>query len=249
LSKPLKGSNILPKWILSSYPQRTHTPHAEGEEDRINIYLITHTYTQNESSSETDQLCLLAVRAPAERPQNMPITPHESIAGHLFSYNRHERHCGGVVALASVTRAALACARCPAQLTSFCPAPSKHLGKPANCSPGREAQRGGAPGPACLQGSPVRCGCARCRQARPAAVVRARTHTSTRAQRCLRSAHTQLAQLPYPPAPPPTRPPFVTCDLSFQRSFGQLKIVNRPTPQSSALFSGPHGLSGSLGTS
>ena len=38
------------------------------------------------------------VRAPAERPQNMPITPHESIAGHRFSYNRHERHCGGVVA-------------------------------------------------------------------------------------------------------------------------------------------------------
>ena len=96
--------------------------------------------------------------------------------------------------------------------------------------------------PACAQGSPVRCGCARCRQARPAAVVRARTHTSTRAQRCLRSAHTQLAQLPYPQAPPPSRPP-------FQHSFGQLKIVNRPTPQTSALFSGPHGLSGSLGTS
>ena len=92
------------------------------------------------------------------------------------------------------------------------------------------------------QGSPVRCGCARCSQARPAAVVRARTHTSTRAQRCLRSAHTQLAQLPYPPAPP--RPV-----LPFQHSFGQLKIVNRPTPQTSALFSGPHGLSGSLGTS
>ena len=35
------------------------------------------------------------------------------------------------------------------------------------------------------------------------APVRARTHTSTRAQRRLRSAHTQLAQLPYPPAPPP----------------------------------------------
>ena len=61
-------------------------------------------------------------------------------------------------------------------------------------------------------------------------VVSAHTHTSTRAQRCLRSAHTQLAQMPYPPAPPPPRPPFVTCDLSFQRSFGQLKIVNRPTP-------------------
>jgi hypothetical protein len=106
------------------------------------------------------------------------------------------------------TCAALAGARCPAQFTSFCPAPSKHLGKPANGSPGREVQRRGAAGPACAQGSPVRCGCARCRQARPAAVVRARTRTSTRAQRCLRSAHTQLAQLPYPPAPPPPRPPF-----------------------------------------
>ena len=44
------------------------------------------------------------------------------------------------------TRATLAGARCPAQLTSYCPVPSKHLGKPANGSPGREAQRGGAPG-------------------------------------------------------------------------------------------------------
>jgi hypothetical protein len=43
---------------------------------------------------------------------------------------------------------------------------------------------------------------------RPAVVVRARTHTSTRAQRCLRSVHTQLAQLSYPPAPFQTRPPF-----------------------------------------
>ena len=184
----------------------------------------------------------------------MPITPHESIAGHRFSYVRLRASRGGGtrrrpirVTPPRTTRAALAGARCPAQLTSFCPAPSKHLGKPANGSPGREAQRGGAPGPACAQGSPVRCGCARCRQARPAAVVRARTHTSTRAQRCLRSAHTQLAQLPYPPAPPPPR-------LPFQRSFGQLKIVNRPTPQTSALFSGPptqshKKLSGSLGTS
>ena len=121
------------------------------------------------------------------------------------------------------TRAALAGVRCHAQLTSFCTAPSKDLGKPANGSPGRESQRGGAAGPACAQGSPVRCGYARCRQARHTAVVRAHTHTSTRAQRCLRSAHTQLAQLPYPPAPPPPSPP-------FQHSFGQLKIVNRPTP-------------------
>ena len=177
----------------------------------------------------------------------MPITPHESIAPVLIQQTRATLWGGGHARLARppppiATRAALAGARCPAQLTSFCPAPSKHLGKPANGSPGREAQRGGAPGPACAQGSPVRCGCARCRQARPAAVVRAHTHTSTRAQRCLRSAHTQLAQLPYPPAPAPPR-------LPFQRSFGQLKIVNRPTPQTSALFSGPHGLSGSLGTS
>ena len=141
------------------------------------------------------------------------------------------------------TRAALAGARCPAQLTSFCPAPSKHLDKPANCSPGREAQRGGAAGPAYAQGSPVRCGCARCSQARPAAVVRAHTHTSTRALAEMPAVGSHAtAHLPYPPAPPPPRPP-------FQHSFGQLKIVNRPTPQTSALFSGPHGLSGSLGTS
>jgi len=54
--------------------------------------------TDTPDGGPTDQLCLRAVRAPAKRPQNMPITPHESIAGHWFSYNRHERHCGGVVA-------------------------------------------------------------------------------------------------------------------------------------------------------
>ena len=117
----------------------------------------------------------------------MPITPHESIAGHRFSYNRLRASRGRGLEpgpFESPLRARLAAlpgARCPAQLTSFCPAPSKHLGKPANGSPGREAQRGGAAGPACAQGSPVRCGCARCRQAGPAAVVRTRTHTSTRA--------------------------------------------------------------------
>ena len=53
MSKPLKASNILPKWILSSYPQRTHTPRTPREKRTdINIYLITHTYTQNKSSSE-----------------------------------------------------------------------------------------------------------------------------------------------------------------------------------------------------
>jgi hypothetical protein len=48
-----------------------------------------------------------------------------------------------------------------------------------SCGPGR-----------CAQGLPGRCGCARCRQARPAAVVRARTHTNTRAQR---RAHTHTS--------------------------------------------------------
>ena len=167
----------------------------------------------------------------------MPITPHESIAGHRFSYNRLRASRGRGLEpgpFESPLRARLAAlpgARCPAQLTSFCPAPSKHLGKSANGSPGREAQRGGAPGLRTRITGQVR-----------VRAMQARTHTSTRAQRCLRSAHTQLAQLPYPPAPPPPR-------LPFQRSFGQLKIVNRPTPQTSALFSGPHGLSGSLGTS
>jgi hypothetical protein len=69
----------------------------------------------------------------------------------------------------------------------------------------------------------------------------ARAHTQAPAHRdvCgrltrnLRSCPT----LRLPPAP------------SSQHSFGQLKIVNRPTPQTSALFSGPHGLSASLGTS
>ena len=47
------SSNILPKWILSSYPQRTHTPRTPREKRTdINIYLITHTHTQNKSSSE-----------------------------------------------------------------------------------------------------------------------------------------------------------------------------------------------------
>jgi hypothetical protein len=54
------------------------------------------------------------------------------------------------------TRVALTGARCPAQLTSFCPAPSKHLGKLANGSPVREVQRGGAADPACAQRMPVR---------------------------------------------------------------------------------------------
>ena len=75
------------------------------------------------------------MRAPAERPQNMPITPHESIAGHRFSYNRLRASRGGGtrtrlirVTPPRTTRAALAGARCPTQLTSFCPAPPSHCG-------------------------------------------------------------------------------------------------------------------------
>ena len=62
-------------------------------------------------------------------------------------YNRARAAHGGVAAATltaatppSATRAALAGPRSPEQLTSFCPAPSKHLGKPANVSPGRELQ-------------------------------------------------------------------------------------------------------------
>jgi hypothetical protein len=44
---------MLPKWILSSYPQLTHTQRTPREKRTdINIYLITHTHTQNKSSSE-----------------------------------------------------------------------------------------------------------------------------------------------------------------------------------------------------
>ena len=181
----------------------------------------------------------------------MPITPHESIAGHRFSYNRHDRHCGGVVTqdlrdsppqsrlarpwpahavphssplFAQRTRSTWVSLRTARQVVK----PNVEEPRPAHKDhrSGAGARDAGRPDPQ------LWC---------------AHTHTSTRAQRCLRSAHTQLAQLPYPPAPPQPR-------LPFQRSFGQLKIVNRPTPQTSALFSGPptqshKKLSGSLGTS
>ena len=49
-------------------------------------------------------------------------------------------------------RAALAGPRSPAQLTSFCPAPLGHLGKPANGSRGREIQRSTSCNPRILQG-------------------------------------------------------------------------------------------------
>jgi hypothetical protein len=46
--------------------------------------LLTHKVTQGTCT-------------PAERPQNMPIIPPESIAGHWFSYNRLRSSRGGVV--------------------------------------------------------------------------------------------------------------------------------------------------------
>ena len=102
--------------------------------------------TDTPDGGPTDQLCLRAVRAPAERPQNMPITPHESIAPVLIQQTRATLWGGGHARLARppppiATRAALAGARCPAQLTSFCPAPLGHLGKQANGLRGREIQR------------------------------------------------------------------------------------------------------------
>jgi hypothetical protein len=52
----------------------------------------------------------------------------------------------------SAARAALAGPRSPAQLTSFCPAPLGHLGKPANGLRGREIQRSTSCNPRILQG-------------------------------------------------------------------------------------------------
>jgi hypothetical protein len=71
--------------------------------------------------------------------------------------------------------------------------------------------------------------------------ARAHTHKHPRTEMPAVGSHATCAAALPSGSPPPRLP--------FQRSFGQLKIVNRPTPQTSALFSGPHGLSGSLGTS
>ena len=168
---------------------------------------------------------LRAVRAPAERPQNMPITPRESIAGHRFSYNRHERHCGGGVSLTYSRQTPLlghrrghARARAvPRSSPLFAQRPRSTWVSLQTARQVVKTTMEELRARPVHMGSLVRCGCALRTQAGQTrtGVVRARTHTSTRAQRCLRSVHTQLAQLPYPPAPPPTRPPFVTCDLPF----------------------------------
>jgi hypothetical protein len=44
---------------------------------------------------DMEELLTQGTCTPAERPQNMPITPHESIAGHWFSYNRLQASRGG----------------------------------------------------------------------------------------------------------------------------------------------------------
>jgi len=74
-------------------------------------------------------------------------------------YNKARAAQGGVggASLApptppSAARAALAGPRSPAQLTSFCPAPLGHLGKPANGLRGREIQRSTSCNPRILQG-------------------------------------------------------------------------------------------------
>jgi len=74
-------------------------------------------------------------------------------------YNRARAAQGGVggASLAPPTppcaaRAAVAGPRSPAQLTSFCPAPLGHLGKPANGLRGREIQRSTSCNPRILQG-------------------------------------------------------------------------------------------------
>ena len=158
----------------------THPAHAEGEEDRYKyISHHTHTHTQNKSSSEIAFVVLRLHCQLKVVPEGTSLILSKSGIEHAEETFRRARVGGRLSATLAThkkseeadtpprtTRPALACARCPAQLTSFCPVPSKHLGKPANGSPGREAQRGGTAGPACAQGSPVRCGCAQCRQAR-----------------------------------------------------------------------------------
>ena len=176
----------------------------------------------------------------------MPITPHESIAGHRFSYNRHERHCGGVVAQvlrdhppqARLTRPWPAHA-VPRSSPLFAQRPrSTWVSLQTACQvvkPNVEELRArtritGQVLVLVMQAGQTRsCG------------VRARTHKHPHTEMPVVGSHATCAAA-LPSGSPPTHPAFVTCDLSFQRSFGQLKIVNRPTPQTSALFSGPHRL-------
>ena len=124
------------------------TPGRGGPHTHKLLHKLLHSTSSDMEEFRTQDTC-----TPAERPQNKPITPHESMSGHWFSYNRLRASRGGFVEQGpidkhppSAAHDALAGPRSPAQLTSFCPTPSKHLGKPANGSPGREAQRGGAPG-------------------------------------------------------------------------------------------------------
>ena len=189
----------------------------------------------------------------------MPITPHESIAWHRFSYNRHERHCGGVVAqdLRDRPPQALLARSWPAHAVPrnsplLAPRPrstwvslrtARQVVKPnveeLRARPARKDHLSGAgvrdagrPDPQLL----VR-GC-----------VDVRAHTrEAREPRAYRSC------TPLPPALPSSSSsalhlPLRTTTEPIQ-SVTRNRKMNCPTPQTSALFSGPHGLSGSLGTS
>ena len=103
------------------------------------------------------------------------------------------------------TRAALPGARCPAQLTSFCPAPSKHLRKSANGSPGREAQRGGAPGLRTRITGQVRVRAMQAGQTRSCWCVGAWmcAHTPGKRASLVRTAAAPPFRLPCPPPRPP----------------------------------------------
>ena len=94
-----------------------------------------------------------------QRPQNMPITPHESMAGHWFSYNRLQAFRGGVCRTrpnrqTPPQRRSRGPGR-PAQPRAahlFLPRALEHSGKPANGSRGREIQRSTSCNPRILQG-------------------------------------------------------------------------------------------------
>ena len=189
----------------------------------------------------------------------MPITPHESIAGHRFSYNRLRASRGRGLEpgpFESPLRARLA-RPCPAHAVPrssplFAPRPrstwvslrtARQVVKPnveeLRARPARKDHLSGAGARDAGRSDPqllVR-GC-----------VDVRAHTrEAREPRAYRSC------TPLPPALPSSSSsalhlPLRTTTEPIQ-SVTRNRKMNCPTPQTSALFSGPHGLSGSLGTS
>ena len=179
----------------------------------------------------------------------MPITPHESIAGHRFSYNRLRASRGRGLEpgpFESPLRARLA-RPCPAHAVPrssplFAPRPR------STWVSLRTARQVVKPNVEELRARPARITCQ----------VRVRTMQAGQTRSCGARAHTHKhprTEMPAvgshaicaaaltsgsPPAP---------SSLSTQFRTVENCQLSNPTNKTSALFSGPHGLSGSLGTS